>query len=411
MTKNIRGKIIACLDIGSSKLVCLIASINNDDIRILGYSHKESRGISMGAISDMKLAQKSITNAVSEAERMAGINIQRLIVSISGSQVSSNRLEEGIKISSKTVRTSDIASLASKIREQYRKNHREMIHLIPMQYRIDDSSPINNPRYMSGEKLYSKFHAISTSQTTINNIESCLKRCQLSVNNYIVEPFASSLSCLNENEMNVGTLLIDFGGDVTSFCLLFEGKLIYVGNVPIAGNHITRDIATILGVNNIIAEKVKNLNGSLFISPIEEKEIIKFRLIDHEAQSMVKLTRGELCEVMTCRIEEILESVKKTLAKSAVPDFLINNIVITGGVSSIVGVDKIACDIFDKNVKIGYPSQIDNLPTEIENPSFSCALGMLVFSRNLLNKEKIKNGFEAKNTGFIRSLIEKLANL
>jgi cell division protein FtsA len=164
MAKVLRGKIIACLDIGSSKLMCIIAAIDGENIKILGYSHKESRGISSGAISDMRLAQKSITNAVSEAERMASINIEKLVVSISGSQAKSNRVEENIKITSQTVKSSDISTIASKIRNQFRRNHREMIHLIPLQYHIDDSLPIQNPRHMSGEKLFAKFHAISTSK-------------------------------------------------------------------------------------------------------------------------------------------------------------------------------------------------------------------------------------------------------
>src|SRR3989338_3569973 len=264
MAKNFqKGKIIACLDIGSSKLMCLIAIINNDDIKILGYSHKESRGIVGGGISDMRLAQKSITNAVSEAERMAGLNIEKLLVNISGNQVTSTRKEESIKITSSMVKSSDISNLASKLRSQYRRDHREMIHLIPLQYRIDDSSPVINPRYMSGNKLFAKFHAISTSKTTILNIENCLKRCQLSINNYIVEPYASALACLNENEINLGNLLIDIGADITSFCLMLEGKLVYVGSIAIGGNHITKDISTILGVNFNAAEKIKNLNSSL----------------------------------------------------------------------------------------------------------------------------------------------------
>lgn len=408
MAKNFqKGKIIACLDIGSSKLMCLIAIIDNEDIKILGYSHKASHGIVGGAISDMRLAQKSIINAVSEAERMAGLNIERLLVSISGNQVTSSRKEEGIKIASGTVKSSDITNLASKIRFEYRRNNREMIHLIPLQYHIDDSSPVQNPRYMSGNKLFAKFHAISTSKTTIRNIENCLKRCQLSVNNYIIEPYASALSCLNENEMNLGSLVIDVGGDVTSFCLLLEGKLVYSGSIAIGGNHITKDISTILGINFNAAEKIKNLNSSLLISPIEEKELIKFKMTENDSPAMYKITRSELCEIISSRIEEIFESIKTSMSKAGVPSFLVNNIVLTGGVCAVIGIDKLAEKIFDKDVKIGYPKQLPSLIPELDFPNYACALGMLIFSKNLLLKEKIKGGFEIK-TSWFRSFIEKL---
>ncbi len=409
MSKNFKkGKIVACLDMGSSKLVCMIASILGEDVKIVGYGHKESRGITASAISDMRLAQKSITNVVSEAERMAGFNIDRLLIGISGSQVTSTRKEVSTKISSDVVKASDIASLAAKVRAEFKKNNREIIHLIPLQYRIDDSSPVVNPRYMSGETLYARFHVVSTSQTTIRNIENCLKRCQLSVNNYVVEPYASGLSCLSDNEMNLSALLIDIGGSSTSFSVILEGKLIHVGNSPLGGVHITKDISTILNINFDAAEKIKNLNGSLLITPIEERELIKMKFIDSEGQELIQITRAELRDIIQSRLEEIFESVKTVLEKSGIPIYKLGNIVLTGGVTSIIGIDKLASEIFEKNVRIGYPNRLDGVASEILNPTHSCSLGMLVFLYNLHLKEKIKDGFETKSS-FFAKLIEKLA--
>jgi cell division protein FtsA len=340
---------------------------------------------------------------------MAGFNIDRLLVGISGVQVTSTRKEVSTKIGADIVKTSDIAVLANKIRAEFKRNNREIIHLIPVQYRIDDSAPVVNPRYMSGENLYAKFHIISTSHTTIKNIENCLKRCQLSVNNYIVEPYASALSCLSENEMNLGTLLIDIGGSSTSFCIITEGKLVYVGSSPIGGNHITRDISTILNINFEAAEKIKNLNSSLLISPIEERETIKLRLSEtNDGPDMIRISRSELRDIIKSRLEEIIESVKNILEKAGVPVYMLSNISLTGGVTSIVGIDKLASEIFEKNVKIGYPNKIDTVASEILNPTHSCALGMLVFLKNLYLKEKLKDGFESKSSWFSR-LIDKLA--
>ncbi len=409
MSKNFKkGKIVACLDMGSSKLVCMIASITNDDVQIVGYGHKESRGILASAISDMRLAQKSITNVVSEAERMAGFNIDRLLIGISGSQVISTRKEVSTKIASDIVKASDIAVLAAKIRAEFKKNNREIIHLIPLQYRIDDSAPVVNPRYMSGETLYAKFHVVSTSQTTIKNIENCLRRCQLSVNNYVVEPYVSGLSCLSDNEMDLGSLLIDIGGSSTSFSIILEGKLIHVGHSPIGGVHITKDISTILNISFDAAEKIKNLNSSLLISPIEEREMIKMKFIDSDTQEMIQITRAELRDIIQSRLEEMFESVKTILEKSGISVYKLGNIVLTGGVTSIVGIDKLASEVFEKNVRIGYPNKLESVASEVLNPTHSCSLGMLVFLRNLHMKEKIKDGFESKNSWFAR-LIEKLA--
>lgn len=393
---------------GSSKLSCLIASIDNGEVKILGYGHKESKGIVGSAISDMRLAQKSITNVVSEAERMAGFNIDRLLLGISGSQVVSNRKEVSVKIASDIVKASDIVNLANKVRAEFKKNNREIIHLIPLQYRIDDSLPVQNPRYMSGEVLYAKFHVVSTSQTTIKNIENCLRRCQLSVSNYVVEPYASTLSCLNDNETNLGTLLIDIGGSSTSFCIIADEKLSYVGHSPIGGSHITKDISTILNINFDTAEKIKSLNSSLLISPIEEREIIKLKLFDqNDAAELIRITRAELRDIIKARLEEMFESVKSILEKSGVPLYLLSNIVLTGGVTSITGIDRLAAEILNKNVRIGYPAKLNGVSSEILNPAHACCLGMLVFLKNLYLKEKIKDGFESKNSWFKR-LIERL---
>lgn len=410
ISKNFKkGKVVACLDMGSSKLVCIIAGINGDEIQVLGYGHKESKGILASAISDMRLAQKSITNVVSEAERMAGFNIDRLLVGISGRQVVSSRKEVSIKIGSDIVKTSDISNLAEKLRAEFKKNNRETIHLVPLQYHLDDSSPVANPRYMSGEKLYAKFHAVSTSHTTIRNIENCLKRCQLSVDSYVVEPYASALSCLSDNEINLGTLLIDIGGGSTSFCIISEGKLIHVGSSPIGGSHITKDISTILNVTFDMAEKIKNLNSSLLISPIEEREMIKLKISDpNDGPHMIRITRLEFSEIIKSRLEELFESVKASLEKSGVHVLRLSNIVITGGVTSIIGIDKLATEIFGKNVRIGYPNRFEGAGSEIINQSHSCSLGMLTFLQNLYLREKIRDGFESRNNWF-RRFVEKLA--
>ena len=404
-----KGKIVACLDMGSSKLVCIIAAVTGDEVQILGHAYKESKGINSSAISDMRLAQKAITSVVSQAEKMAGFNIDRLLVGISGIQVSSIRKEISIKISSDIVRPSDISGLAEKIRGEFRKNNREIVHLIPLQYRLDDSPPVLNPRYMSGEKLHARFHIISTSQTTIRNIENCFKRCQISVSSYMVEPYASALSCLSENEINLGVMLIDIGYNSTSFSIIIDGNMVFVGSCPIGGYHITKDISTIFGVSLNVAEKIKTLNSSLLISPIEEREIIKYRVSEGVDESgIIKITKLEMCQIIRTRLEEIFESIKESLNKKGLKTQLLSNIVLCGGVAVTVGVDKLASEIFEKNVRIGYPNKFPNAPAEILNQSHSCSLGMLIFLQNLYLKEKIKDGFETKDNWF-RRLVEKLA--
>lgn len=403
--------IVACLDIGSSKILCIIASINIDGIEILGYSHKESKGISFGAISDVKLAQKSIVNTVAEAERMAGFNVDEILIGISGSQVFSKREDVTTKISKELVRQIDIFQSVDKVRSDYNKIQREAIHIIPLQYRIDDSPAIENPRHLIGEKLFSRFHVVSASKNIISNIENCLKNSQLSVSSFMAETYASALASLSDNEINVGSLLIDIGGSSTSFCLFYNGKLFYIGNILMGGSNVTKDISAILSVRFDIAEKIKNLNNTLIISPIEEKEIIKFKTADNNEENIVtRISREDLRNIIESRLDEILESVKNHLEKNNISLQMIPNIVLTGGVAATIGIDKLASEIFKKNVRIGYPAKFNLAPSELVNTSSTCALGMLIFLRNNFLNDRGKIVVENKNSWFKR-LLDKIVNV
>jgi cell division protein FtsA len=409
MAKN-KGKVVACLDIGTTKLVCIIAAVDDKEITVLGYGYRESRGIIASAISDMKMAQKAITNVVCDAERMAGFNIDRLIVGLSGAQTLSQKKIVKSKIASDMVKNSDITNLTSSIRLEYKRNNRDLIHLIPLQYRIDDSNPVQNPRYMTGKFLAAKFHVVSTSTTTTRNIENCLKRCQLSVYNYIAESYSSALSSLSDNELNLGTAVIDIGGGDTSFSIISDNKLVYTDNFPVGGIHITRDIAMILNVDFKTAETIKNLNSSLVMGSVEEREIINLKADDFDILDVSSITKKDLKEIIQSRLEEILESVKNKMEQQGYGSFVINNLVLTGGVANTIGLDKVASKIFKKPVRIGYPNRVENVPEMFDDPSFCSAFGMLNFLKNIYSKEKIRDGFETKNS-FVRRVIDKLMSL
>lgn len=406
-----KGKIVACLDLGTTKITCIIAAIDDGKISILGYSYLKSEGIVASGISDMKLAQKAISKLISEAEKMAGFNIDRVVVSLSGSQIISQVKEVSNKISGSVVKNSDITSLARKIALEYKKNNREIIHLIPLQYKIDDSSYVQNPRYMTGNRLAANFHVVSISSTSTKNIEGCLKSCHLSVNNYICESYCSALSSLSDNELNMGSLIIDVGGVSTSFCAIIEGKMIYTGCVNVGGNHITRDISAILNIDFESAEQIKRLNSSLIINPIEEKELIKMKIGGfNDNFSIARITKKELRDIISCRIEEIVELVKKDLDKNSYGSHLFNNIVICGGVCSIIGIEKTVNKVFNRQAKVGYPQKIKDLPAELNDPSFSSALGMLIFLQNIYKKEK-NSEISSSNNGLFKKFIDYLMSL
>lgn len=407
---SIKGKIVAALDIGSTKLACVIAEISDKNIRIVGYGYRQSIGISSSAITDMKLAQLAITRTIADAERMAGFNISKLAVNVSGLRLSSDTKLVTNKISSNIVNNSDIMSLVSDIKTDSKNNKKEIIHLIPLEYAIDNNTKVTNPRYMSGDYLSAKFYIISSQNSIIKNIENCMRLSTISINNYISDAYAASLGVISEDELNFGTLVIDIGGNSASFAIIVDNKLHHIGNCRLGGIHITRDIASILNVSVNIAESIKLLNNSLIISPIEEKEQINFKFDNNDYPSkLMQLTKIELKNIIVARLEEIINIVKNNLDKSSYSSYAINNIILSGGVSNMIGIEKLVSNIFGKNAVIGSHHRIKNLQKDLNNPSFSVVLGMIIFLKQVIKKE-IKTDFKVKNN-FIKKIIDYLMSV
>ncbi len=398
-------KIVACLDMGSSKIVCMIAAIKVDGVEIIGYGFKEARGIVGSAITDMRQAQKSIINAVSQAEKMAGINIDEVLVGISAIQTISHHREVRVKISADSVRRSDILSLTEKIRTEYKKKNREIIHLIPLRYSIDGSYPVDNPLHMVGDVITAKFHVISIPKLVIENIENCLKKCQISVSSYICDCYASSLSCLDKEEKSLRTLLIDIGSHFTSLCLYNDSKMIYTNSINLGGFNITKDISTILNINFSEAEKIKNLNSSLIISNIERRELIKMAYGGHNGEA-INITREEFCDIIQSRLEEIFIATRDSLVKSSIKIDMISNIIVTGGTTCLIGIDKVVSDVFQKNVRIGYPKIMDTRITDIINNANACSLGMIRFLYTIYSKES--NNLTSLKSSWLRRIYERI---
>ena len=206
-------------------------------------------------------------------------------------------------------------------------------------------------------------------------------------------------------------MIVDIGSFNTSFGLVIDGKFTHSANFPIAGAYITKDIATILNISLTLAEKIKNLNNSLIISPIEAKDLINLRNINEsDGSDLIKISKSDLAEIIKSRLEEIFENIKKVAYKNKIPISLVNNVVITGGSATIVGVERLASEVLNKNARIGYPNKIKNLDFEINNPGHASVLGALTIFQNNYIKNKNK-AIEPEKQGIINKIINKIANL
>jgi cell division protein FtsA len=374
-----RNNIVAVLDLGSSKVVCLIARLGiNGKLEVLGVGHHISHGVKAGIITDIKATEKSIVYAVEAAEKMAGESIQKVYIGLSSNNLLSHRISTDMVVTGHEISEKDLNKLLFQALDRYNDQDIEVVHSFPYEYMLDGNRGIESPLGMYGNKLSCEFHIISGQASTLLNIANCAARCQLEVEGYISSSYASGLACLTKDEMDLGVTLIEFGGSSTSVSVFNRGHIIFTDGVPLGGMNVTNDIARGLCTSYSNAERVKNLYGTLIMTSSEEKEIIEVPISDDEDSEMNIVKKEVLAEIIRARIEEILEIIAHKLEESGVSKLGGNKIVITGGACQLSGMKELVNHMFLKTVRIGYPRVLEGLRENSSGVTFTSPIGMLI---------------------------------
>ncbi len=392
----LKSEKIAVLDVGSSKVVCFIARVNSaGKLNITGIGHQLSQGIRAGVITDIKQAESCILAAVHAAEEMSGDTIEQAVVNVSGSFIHSHMIKVEARISGHKVTDRDINHIINQGNQNFDRRSNEIIHCIPIDYTIDDTTGIKEPRGMYGERLSTELHVVTASTTAIRNLSNCLANCHLDVEDYITSPYASGLACLTEDEKNLGVILLDIGAGNTSIAMFASGSLTFTDSVPLGGMHVTRDIARGLSTTISFAERIKTLYGSVVSTKNDKHEMIDIPLDDlvsdedMEGSAVTEdsnLSKALLTSIIKPRVEEILEMVRERLDDRGLYEISGPRIVITGGSSQIQGIKELAGHVFSKHVRIARPQVISGMAEATKGPAFSTAAGMLLYA---LEKEEL----------------------
>jgi cell division protein FtsA len=403
-----RNGLIAALDIGTSKVACMIAYLNSlGNIEVVGVDYQLSQGIKAGVITDVKLAEKSILATLNTAEKMAEENIERVIVSMSSSKISSKVATGSMIITGNQVTDKDINRVVTTAVNTILTPDQEVIHCFPLEYSIDGVSGIKDPRAMYGSELKSELHVVTLPSTAIVNLANCLARCQLDLDNFIISTYASALSCLTDEEKEQGVILFDMGASNTSFATYYDGKLIFADSVPVGGMHITSDIAYGLSINFTTAERIKTLYGNAIITLSDRTSNIDLNNLFDEGQEVEgrAVNRALLGEIISARVEEIYELTRTKLNKAGIDKYLVKRLVLTGGASQLMGLKEFTENYFEKQVRIGYPDLLEGLSAEYRNPTFSSVIGILKF----IASDQAKNKYSPNNnTSNKTSIFSKL---
>ncbi|MGD9649256.1 MAG: cell division protein FtsA, partial [Dongiaceae bacterium] len=337
---KLRSNIIAALDLGTSKVGCFIARIDERGRpRVIGMGHQASKGIKSGTIVDMDAVEYVILNVVHAAEQMAGERIQSVFVNVSGGQPISHSFDIELPLSGHPVNDHDLQILQAQkpsLPPSSDGFERDIIHSIPVHYLLDGTRGIRDPRGMYGQRLGANIHVVSAHSNALRNLTTCVRRCHLEVDAFVVSPYASGLACLVEDEMDLGVTLIDMGGGTTSIAVFFDGNVVYTDTIPIGGGHVTHDIARGLSTPLSHAERLKTLYGSAVVAASDTHEMIDVVPIGEEDTEIANhVPKSLMTGIVQPRIEETFELVRSHLEASGFAKLAGRRAVLTGGASQL----------------------------------------------------------------------------
>ncbi len=403
MAQQDDNNLIVGLDIGTSKVVAIVGEINaSGELEIIGIGSHRSTGLKKGVVVNIESTVQSIQRAIEEAELMAGCEIHSVYAGIAGSHISSLNSHGIVAIKDREVLSPDIDRVIDAAQAVAIPADQQVLHILPQEYVIDDQEGVKEPLGMSGVRLEAKVHLITCAVNAAQNIEKCIRRCGLDVDDIILEQLASSYSVLTEDEKELGVCMVDIGGGTTDIAIFVEGAIRHTGVIPIAGDQVTNDIAMALRTPTLHAEDIKIKYACALAKLTGADETIQVPSVGD--RSPRSLSRQSLAEVVEPRYDELFTLLQAELRRSGYEDLVAAGIVLTGGTSKMEGVVELAEEIFHMPVRLGSPQNISGLKDIVNNPIYATGVGLLHYA-----KKQIEDGVvtHRENSGDLLAKIKR----
>ena len=377
-----RQQLIAAVDLGASKVTCFIMrpdGVNRSGrtLQTAGVGYVQSRGVRAGVIVDTELAIEAIAQAVERAEAVAGVSVSGVTVATSGGQLQSCRVTSQVSLGARPISDADCSRAISAAVAQLRPSGRRPIHLLPIAWSVDAQRGVRDPRAMFGRALGLELLVVSISETAFNTLGYCIERAHLQFEGAVAAPFATALSALEDDEMELGCVCVDMGGGSTSVAVFSGGALVHVDSLPVGGNHVTADIARGLSTTIAGAERIKTMHGSAIASANEDREMIEAPSRGDDGAGPVVAPRSLLKGIIAPRVEETFELLRDRLKAANVQIDPGASMVLTGGASQLAGVREVAVRVFDRSIRLGRPRRTPHLADAASGPAFCAAAGVL----------------------------------
>jgi cell division protein FtsA len=374
-----REELIVGLDLGTTKVCSVVGEVTSEGIDIVGVGTYPSIGLRGGVVVNIDQTVQSIRKAVEEAELMAGCEISSVYAGVAGTHVQSLNSHGVIAVKNREVTQADVDRVLDAAKTVALPFDRQILHVLPQHYIVDDQEGIQHPIGMSGVRLEAKVHIITGAISAVQNIVKCCERSGLHVQDVVLESLASSESVLDGDEKQLGVALIDVGGGTSDVAVFVDHAIRYSCVVGLGGNHITSDISVGLRTSMEEAEKIKKKYGCALTEWINPQDMIEVGSVG--GQKPRQLAQSVLTQIVEARVEEILKIIEWELVRSGYMESLHAGVVLTGGVALLPGIKELAEKVFDLPVRIGIPYQYGGLGDVVKNPIFATAAGLLSYGR------------------------------
>jgi cell division protein FtsA len=378
--------LIVGLDVGTSKIVAIVAELQPDGgLKVIGLGQHASRGLKKGVVVNIDSTVQAIQRALEEAELMADCKISTVFTGIAGSHIKSLNSHGMVKIKDAEVTQMDVDRVIETARAIALPSDQQILHILTQEFIIDGQEDVREPHGMSGMKLEVKVHIVTGAVAAAQNIVKCIKRCGLEVTDLILQPLASSMAVLTEDEKELGVCLVDIGGGTTDIAVFKQGAIRHTAVVPIAGDQITNDVAVAFRTPTQSAEEIKIKHGCALRQLADPREVVEVPGVDNRDPR--ELSVQTLAEVIEPRVVELYEFVLGELRRSGMEEMIASGIVITGGSAMMRGMVELGEEIFHMPVRLGMPRYVGGLSEVVGNPRYATGVGLVLMGKQQIERQ------------------------
>ncbi len=395
--------LIVGLDIGTSKIAAIVAEMKPEGgFEVIGMGSSPSRGLKKGVVVNIESTVNAIQRALEEAELMADCKIRDVWTGIAGSHIRSFNSHGMVAIKDREVAQSDVDRVVETAKAIPIPTDQQILHVLNQEFVIDGQEDVREPLGMSGVRLEVKVHIVTGAVSAAQNIMKCVRRCGLEVNDLILQPLASAMAVLSEDEKDLGVCLVDIGGGTSDIAVFTQGAIRHTAVIPIAGDQITNDIAMALRTPTKEAEEIKRRYGCALRELADPQEMVEVPGVGERGSK--KMSRQTLAEVIEPRVEELYSLVQAELRRSGFEELLSSGIVITGGSAAMQGMTELGEEVFHMPVRLGLPSYAGGLSEVIRNPRYSTGVGLLMAGLSQHQRQQI----EKMQSGSFKQIVGRM---